>query len=308
MKKLEVANAVASRVDENTFLGDMALLQNLTQALEDRGALMCSLLSCDNSLGTSVMMQVQQALEIFNTFLQSDFVAVHKDIFNPYKRAISQTSVVKERYDVYRTDFKERAMFILESVATDSKNFTDFYEEDLFDVHLASRQYFKAFHRYRDITLLIENIAVTESEFLPYITRKVELPVTLYNGSEEREAYLEHMNTSLNLLRNITDYMSPGSKLYGTPFRYDELTQVTEIDDDYFGSYFACAHQECENMLVRNIDHYFDMFANLSDKFFTSSVRELVAPITQLSDDIELYSNRFMDNRLSKLQVMYLTI
>ena len=57
-------------------------------------------------------------------------------------------------------------------------------------------------------------------------------------------------------------------------------------------------------MQDRNVAMYSDIFANLSNKVFSDSLRELLLPIMQLRNDLEEYNRRYMKNELTKQEVM----
>ena len=57
-------------------------------------------------------------------------------------------------------------------------------------------------------------------------------------------------------------------------------------------------------MQDRNVAMYSDIFANLSNKVFSDSLRELLLPIIQLRNDLEEYNRRYMKNELTKQEVM----
>ena len=302
------ALTIADRVDKEQFIYDIAILTRLRQFLDEWADMLCTFLGCEDGLPSSIMNQVLEALDMAALFLRNDFTAVRDEIFHPYERAKGQTSVVKERYELYKNRFKQGALFMLESVAIDGRNYSEVYATDEFDVHLSSRQYFKAFHRYQDITLHLQNIATPGRGNWRSTTEAVDLPVTLYNSSQQREISLLQINSSLSLLRNITEYLSSDNELFGTPFQYQELDQVTGLGDECFGSYFVLASEVIKNMQDRNVAMYNDIFANLSNKFFSDSVRELLLPIIQLRKDLEEYYRRYMENELTKLEVISQTI
>ena len=302
---LTEALTIADRVDKEHFIYDMTILTRLRQFLDEWGEMLCTFFGCEDLLpSSSIMNQVLEALDVAALFLRNDFTAVRDDIFHPYERAKGQTSVVKERYELYKNRFKQGALFMLESVAIDGRNYSDVYATDEFDVYLSSRQYFKAFHRYQAITHQLENIAIPGRGNRRSTTEAVDLPVTLYNSSQQRETSLLQINSSLSLLRNITEYLSPDSELFGTPFQYQELAQVTGLGDECFGSYFVLASEVIKHMHDRNLAMYYNIFANLSNKFFSDSVRELLRPIIQLRNDLDEYYRRYMENELTKLEVI----
>ena len=188
--QLTEALTIADRVDIEHFIYDMTILTRLHQFLDEWGKMLCTFLGCENHFASSIMNQVLEALDVDALLLRNDFTAVRDEICHPYERTKVQTSIVKEHYELYKNRFKQGALFMLESVAIDDRNYSEVYATDEFDVYLSNRQYFKAFHRYQAITLHLENIATPERGNRRSTTEAVDLPVTLYNSSQQRETSL----------------------------------------------------------------------------------------------------------------------
>ena len=294
---------VAVRVDADDFIGVLGRLENISDVLQQRVALICKLQGCHGEGGSSTTNQVLQALQTFNEFVNADLVAVHKDLFSPYIIATKQSYVAKDRYISSRKRFKERAMYILESVAMEMGNVTSVYEEDDFDVYLTSLQYLRAFRRYKDLLLNLESLSKGGLWNSSDETAKVELPLTLFNSSDERHSCLEQLNRVLSILENITQYLSPDSNFYSSEFHYEDLARVTEIDNACFGSYFINADEQIKKMQTRIDGQNSTISADLSNTLFNDGVREVVMSVIQVLHDVKEYANRYRLGTVSMFQV-----
>ena len=286
---------MADHIDLDSFARDMDLFRSLSEALIAKETMACQLLGCGNEKAVPTLSVIFEALDILTIMLRKDFEAIFHDIHLPFHLYTSQIDLTKQSYEQFRNRFLQLVSYTLRYSSIHNMSFHDALRENHYDVNLSLQQFYHAFHLYVDMV-------TTQEQMTSIGSLNVYLPLSLYRNATERQRCFDRINHSLdniNKLNNKTLLVNGSSD---TAFGYEDILQITEVEDICFGDYFAHAQQAVGEMRARNISQYSDKFKNMA-KSFNISVRTLTAPVIQLRRDIEEFLSRYTQKTISKFQV-----
>ena len=156
-EQLRLALEVADHVDVHTFVNDIDMLRELGDALVEQKALPCQLLGCGNGDVVSTFDILCEVIQVFTTFLKSDFDAIYEDVRFPYQIVSCQIGLAKRSYEKYRERFLEVASYTLQRAAMLGLSVAEVLIENHFDINLTSSQYSFGFQWYTNIVYNLEN-------------------------------------------------------------------------------------------------------------------------------------------------------
>ena len=295
-EKLRNALDVADHIDTDTYVNDMAILRELNNALADKKNQLCQLLGCENRQTVPTLDIVFESLTILHNFLRIDFEAILQDIYLPFLIVSRQIHLSKQRYESFRQSFLGVASYTLEYSVLHDMRFQHVLADNHYDFYSSLQQYYHAFQMYMDMIQNMERMASGGQA-------GVEVPLSLYRSTEERQYCFDHISSSLDSIRKLNNETLTVNGSNEHTFVYEDMLRITEVDDICFGDYIVHVQQTIDNMRAKNISRYSENFDSLAQRFYSISVHEITDTITQLCRNIEECIVRYSRKDISKLQV-----
>ena len=295
-EKLRNALDVADHIDTDSYVNDMAILKQLSDALADKEKQLCKLLGCENRQTVPTLDIIFESLMILHNFLRIDFEAILQDIYLPFHIASRQIHFMKQSYESFRHRFLGVASYTLQYSVLHDMSFQDALVNNHYDFYSSLQQYYHAFQIYMDTIQNMERMSSGGPT-------DVELPRSLYRSTEERHHCFDRISFSLDSIRKLSNQTLTVNGSNEHIFAYEDMSRITEVDDICFGDYIVHVKQTIENMRAKNVSRYSANFDILKQKFYSISVHEITGTITQLRRDIEEYITTYSRKDISKLQV-----